>query len=98
MKTEESKQEYERQLASLPPLVRLKIEQMDERAYAQEIVIAWLLSQMQKIPGLPKDHAQRFLARQANLVEEESGPGPNTELVLLIDELRLLVADFDASE
>lgn len=98
MTTEETKREYERQLASLPPLIRLKIEQMNERAYAQELIIAWLLSQVQKIPGLPQNHAQRFLARQANLIEEESDPDTSSELVLLIDELRSLVADFDASQ
>ncbi|SJN14072.1 hypothetical protein CZ787_13310 [Halomonas citrativorans] len=98
MKTEKIEQEYERQLASLPPLIRLKIKQMEEREYAQELIIAWLLSQVQKIPGLPQDHAQRFLSRQANLIEEESDPDTSSELVLLIDELRALVADYDASQ
>ncbi|MCY1311565.1 hypothetical protein D9M68_885390 [compost metagenome] len=88
METEEFRQEYERQLGSLPPLVRMRLEQLNERAYAQELVIAWLLAQVQKIPGLAPDHALRFLARQANAVEEDPGYQGGSELVALLDELR----------
>lgn len=98
MKPEEFKREYEKQLESLPSLVKLRLEQLNERAYAQEVIIAWLLSQVQKIPGLPPDHVQRFLARQANAIEEDPDhhPGsPNAELVLLIDELRSHLDAFD---
>tara|TARA_R110000737_G_scaffold323802_1_gene336522 strand:+ start:364 stop:669 length:306 start_codon:yes stop_codon:yes gene_type:complete len=98
MKSDEFKQEYEKQLATLPPLVKLRLEQFDERAHAQEIIIAWLLSQVQKIPGLPPDHVQRFLSRQANAIEEDPDHQPgsaNAELVLLIDELRSLVGALD---
>ncbi len=99
MESEELAQEYEKQLESLPPLVRLKLKQMEERAYAQELIIAWLLSQVQKTPGFPPDHAQRFLARQANAIEEGADyqlGSSSGELVLLIDELRSLLDDFDA--
>lgn len=95
MNEEEIKLEYERQMGSLPPLVRLRIEQLNERAFAQEIVISWILAQVQKIPGLPHDHALRFLCRQANLIEEEHGGDRHAEFVALLDELRSHLGEFE---
>ncbi|PIA66336.1 hypothetical protein CDR19_25295 [Ectopseudomonas toyotomiensis] len=94
MTEDEYKLEYERQMASLPPLVRLRIEQLAERAQAQDIVIAWLLAQVQKIPGLTPDHSLRFLCRLANEAEE-SDADKHAELVGLADELRSLLAGYE---
>ncbi|MCO7557338.1 MULTISPECIES: hypothetical protein [Pseudomonas] len=94
MTEEEYKLEYERQLASLPPLVAAQIEQLKERAFAQEIVIAWLLAQVQRVPGLRSDHARRFLSRMAN-EGEQSESGQHAELVALADELHSLLDDFE---
>lgn len=94
MTEDEYKLEYERQLASLPPLVAAQIEQLSERAFAQEIVIAWLLAQVQKIPGLSPDHSRRFLSRIANEAEQ-SESDRHAELVALADELHSLLDDFE---
>lgn len=93
--TEEAfKEEYQRQLTSLPPLVALRIEQLNERAFAQEIVIAWLLAQVQKIPGLSPDHSRRFLSQVANEAEQ-SESNQHAELVALADDLHSLLDDFE---
>lgn len=92
MTEDEYKLEYERQLATLPPLVAVRIEQLNERAFAQEMVIAWLLAQVPKIPGLSPDHSRRFLSRIANEAEVP-GSDQHAELVALADELHSLLDD-----
>ena len=94
MTEDEYKLEYERQMASLPPLVAAQIEQLKERAFAQEIVIAWLLAQLQKIPGLSPDHSRRFLSRIGNEAEQ-SESDRCAELVALADELHSLLDGFE---
>lgn len=94
MTEDEYKLEYERQMASLPPLVAAQIEQLKERAFAQEIVIAWLLAQVQKIPGLSPDHSRRFLSQIANEAEQPESDRL-AELVALADELHSLLDDFE---
>lgn len=66
---EKDKLEYERQLASLPPMVAGMIELMRERMYEMEDIMAWTLAQLDHLPGVQPHHALRFLSNRANQLE-----------------------------
>ncbi|MBK3748233.1 hypothetical protein [Stutzerimonas balearica] len=100
MTEEESQLEYERQLATLPPMVAAMMESMRERMYELEDVIAWVLAQLDRMPGSPPDRALRFLSSRANYLERSPDEGfplspedaqarrDNAERVALLDYLR----------
>jgi len=73
----------------LPPLLLARLELLQERIDAQQLVIAWLLNELQNVPHFQPDLVQRFLSRQAN---ELDGHPKFAEHVAVLDELREDVA------
>lgn len=106
MTEDEYKLEYERQLATLPPMVAAMIDSMREQMYEMEIVMAWALAQLDHLPGVQPHHALRFLSRRANYLERSPDEGfdlspedvqarlENKEKVELLDYLREQVQEW----
>lgn len=67
------------------------IKQADERSFALELVVSWLLSRN------PQDETFRFLATQANNMEVSAqNKSRNQEFVAVLDELRELASEWHA--
>lgn len=75
MTEDENKLEYERQLATLPPMVAGMIESMREQINEMEFIMAWALAQLDHLPGVQPHHALRFLSGRANYLERVPDEG-----------------------
>lgn len=85
--------EINRHLAEIDEkLLHLKVslDQADHRSCALELVVSWLLARQ------PEDEAFRFLASQANELENAPDKNRHLEAVALLDDLRAQVSDWRA--